>query len=321
MKFENELPYWMAFTHFLPRWGIEKINKLLVSILHAEKIALSDFYEMEDTQIAEKFLLSQKEISAIRTAGQELPNLAFVVEDILSQGYEIITLNSPDYSKILKSNMKVSLSPPLLYIKGDKQMLQEASIAVVGSRDASDISFEFTDNVCLKATKNFKVVVSGFAKGVDQRALESTLKVKGRSIIVLPQGIMTFGTGIKKYYSQIVEGDVLVLSTFFPKAPWSVGLAMARNPVIYGLAEDIFVAQSADKGGTWEGVNDGLRRGRKIFVRVSQPGEATANNLFFEKGAIPVDLNGEATKSPDWVVPPVERRAQLETPSLFDQEE
>lgn len=320
MKFENELPYWLAFTHFLPRWGNEKINKLLVNILHTNKISLSDFYELDDSQIAGLFLLNEKEIETIRTAGKELPNLAFLVEDILSQGFEIITLNSPDYSKILKNNMKVSLSPPLLYIKGDKQMLQERSIAVVGSRDASEISFNFTDNVCLNATKEFRVVVSGFAKGVDQRALESTLKVKGRSIIVLPQGIMTFGTGIKKYYPQIVEGDVLVVSTFFPKAPWSVGLAMARNPVIYGLAENIFVAQSSNKGGTWEGVHDGLKRGRKIFVRVSQPGENIANNQFFSKGAIPVDIYGNITNLPEGITTPESKNPTLETPSLFGEE-
>ena len=320
MKFENELPYWLAFTHFLPRWGNEKINKLLVNILHTNKISLSDFYELDDSQIAGLFLLNEKEIETIRTAGKELPNLAFLVEDILSQGFEIITLNSPDYSKILKNNMKVSLSPPLLYIKGDKQMLQERSIAVVGSRDASEISFNFTDNVCLNATKEFRVVVSGFAKGVDQRALESTLKVKGRSIIVLPQGIMTFGTGIKKYYPQIVEGDVLVVSTFFPKSPWSVGLAMARNPVIYGLAENIFVAQSSNKGGTWEGVHDGLKRGRKIFVRVSQPGENIANNEFFTKGAIPVDVNGNETNLPEGITTPERKNPSLETPSLFGEE-
>jgi predicted Rossmann fold nucleotide-binding protein DprA/Smf involved in DNA uptake len=39
----------------------------------------------------------------------------------------------------------------------------------------------------------------------------------------------------------------LVLSTFHPKAVWSVGLAMARNPIIYGLADEIFVAESREK--------------------------------------------------------------------------
>ena len=103
---------------------------------------------------------------------------------------------------------------------------------------------------------------------------------------------MTFGSGYKKYYKQIVDGDVLVLSAFFPKAPWKAELAMARNPIIYGLANEIYVAESSEKGGTWSGVVDGLRKNRKIYVRKPEPSENTANNLLIQKGAIAVDFNG-----------------------------
>jgi predicted Rossmann fold nucleotide-binding protein DprA/Smf involved in DNA uptake len=103
---------------------------------------------------------------------------------------------------------------------------------------------------------------------------------------------MTFATGFKNYYKQIIEGDVLVCSTFFPKSPWKAELAMARNPIIYGLADEIFVAESSEKGGTWSGVTDGLRKGRKIFVRKPELNEKNANKILIEKGAIPVDLNG-----------------------------
>jgi len=170
--------------------------------------------------------------------------------------------------------------------------LLEKSIAIVGSRSASDKSLEFTDNIAKLASKEYKVVVSGFAKGVDSQALDSAIYYKGQSIIVLPQGIMTFGSGFKKYYRQIVDGDVLVLSVFHPKAPWKAELAMARNPIIYGLANEIYVAESAEKGGTWSGVVDGLRKKRTIYVRKPEPSENNANNLLIQKGAIPVDFNG-----------------------------
>ena len=170
--------------------------------------------------------------------------------------------------------------------------MSEKSIAIVGSRNASDKSLEFTNNIAKLASKEYKVVVSGFAKGVDKQALDSAIAYKGQSIIVLPQGIMTFGSGFKKYYKQIVDGDILVLSTFFPKAPWKAELAMARNPIIYGLADEIFVAESSEKGGTWSGVVDGLRKNRKIFVRKPDPSERNANNLLIQKGAIAVDFNG-----------------------------
>ena len=126
-------------------------------------------------------------------------------------------------------------------------------------------------------------VVSGFAKGVDKQALDSAIKYKGQSIIVLPQGILTFTSGFKTYYKQIVDGDVLVLSTFFPKAPWQKELAMARNPIIYGLADEIYVAESSEKGGTWSGVVDGLHKKRKIYVRKPGSNEKNANNLLIQK--------------------------------------
>lgn len=67
---------------------------------------------------------------------------------------------------------------------------------------------------------------------------------------------------------------------------------MARNPIIYGLASEIYVAESSDKGGTWSGVIDGLRKNRTIFVREPDFGEANANELLIEKGAKPVDFFG-----------------------------
>ena len=137
------------------------------------------------------------------------------------------------------------------------------------------------------------MVVSGFAKGVDRQALDSAVGANGKSIIVLPQGIMTFGSGFKQYYKQVAQGNVLVMSTFAPKAPWSVEFAMARNPIIYGMASEIFVAQSDDKGGTWSGVIDGLRKKRPIYVRYPDKNEKNANLQLIQKGASAVDINGQ----------------------------
>lgn len=232
-----------------------------------------------------------------------MANNAFLAENFLSQGFEIIPITSPEYSKTLKANLKAAHSPAVLYVKGNKKILDEKSIAIVGSRDASEVALKFTDNIAKNASKCYKVVVSGFAKGVDKQALDSAINYKGQSIIVLPQGIMTFASGFKNYYKQIIDGDVLVLSTFPPKAGWSAGLAMARNPIIYGLADEIYVAESSEKGGTWSGVIDGLRKGRIIYVRKPEATEKNANNILIQKGAIPIDFNGnEFVKSHDTIL-------------------
>jgi predicted Rossmann fold nucleotide-binding protein DprA/Smf involved in DNA uptake len=293
---KNEAIYWIALAH-LPKWGYGKINSLIVKFFHDEKITIEDFFNLPESVWISKYQLNSMEISDLQKAKSELPNNAFFVENLFSQGYEIIPITSPEYSRTLKQNLKVAHSPALLYVKGNKKILHEKSIAIVGSRAAEGKSLEFTDNIAKLATKDFKVVVSGFAKGVDKQALDSAIKYNGQSIIVLPQGITTFNSGFKTYYKQIVDGDVLVLSTFHPKAVWSAGLAMARNPIIYGLADEIYVAESSDKGGTWSGVIDGLRKGRIIYVRKPEPNETNANTLLIQKGAIAVDFNGIETSS------------------------
>lgn len=288
---KEEATYWIALAH-LPRWGHLKINNLIIKFFHENKITIEEFFQLNESDWRNQYQLDEKQVLDLKQAKSELASNAFLAESFFSQGFEIIPITSPEYSKTLKANLKATHAPAVLYVKGNKQILEEKSIAIVGSRAASETALKFTDNIAKIASKEFKVVVSGFAKGVDKQALDSAISYKGQSVIVLPQGIMTFSSGFKNYYKQIIDGDVLVLSTFFPKAPWKAELAMARNPIIYGLADEIYVAESAEKGGTWSGVVDGLRKGRKIFVRKPQPNEKNANNLLIQKGAIPVDFNG-----------------------------
>ena len=291
----QQYAYWMAFSH-LPRWKTERTNRLIVEILKDRNLAFSDFFEMNKNDWSKEFDFLHKELDDLEKAKTELPNYSFLVEDLLNQGFELIPFNTDEYSSTLKTNLKIKYSPPLLYVKGNKKLLNEPTIAIVGSRKASNISLKFTKNIARNAANNYEIVVSGFAKGVDRTALEETLQANGKSIIVLPQGIMTFASGFKKYYPQIIDGDVLVVSTYHPKAPWSIGLAMGRNTYIYGLSEKIFVAESDAKGGTWSGVLGGLKKGREIYVRSTEENENNANKVLIKKGASPVDINGKLIK-------------------------
>jgi len=293
---QTDLVYWILFAH-LPRWTTLKTNKLIVEILHNQKITFEEFFNLSHNDWKQTFKLEDKEIDDLEIARKELPNYSFLLEDMLNQGYELIPFNSSDYPKTLKDNLKIKFAPPLIYIKGNKSLLHDDTIAVVGSRKANSISLEFTKNIVINATKKYQCVVSGGAKGVDQTALDESIKANGHSILVLPQGILTFSSGMKKYYKHIVEGNLLILSTFFPKAGWSAGLAMGRNKYIYGLSKEIYVAQSDSKGGTWSGVLDGLKAQRTIYIRNPKDDEKNANDLLILKGANSVDMNGVPIKS------------------------
>ncbi len=292
----NNEAYWISIAH-LPGWRNKRINELIVKFHHEQKTGIEGFFSLDASEWKKSYDLNDKETEDLLNAKSEISNNSFLAESLYNQGYEIIPLISPEYSQTLKNNLKTNYSPPVLYVKGNKDILKEKSIAIVGSRNAGEISLQFTDNVAKNASGDYKVVVSGFAKGVDKQALDSAIAYKGQSIIVLPQGITTFGSGFKTYYRQLVDGDVLVLSTFHPRVPWRTDLAMARNTVIYGLADEIYVAESSDSGGTWSGVRDGIRKHRVIFVRQPEQGEKNANLLLIRMGAVPVDIYGRIITS------------------------
>ena len=304
----NETAYWMALAHELPAWSFsdkegwkneDKMN-LIIKFYHDNKISITDFFELSQENWKDDFILNDRQINDLQKIKPTLASYAFLAENLQNNGIEVIPVISSEYSRTLKENLKKA-APPILYIKGNKKIMEEKSIAIVGSRDASEIALQFTDNIAKLASKRYEVVVSGFAKGVDKQALDSAISCNGQSIIVLPQGIMTFESGFKTYYKQIIDGDVLVLSTFHPKAGWGRDLAMARNTIIYGLAKEIYVAESKPsknrqgketKGGTYAGVVNGLKKGRIIYVRKPDVSEKNDNNTLLKIGAVPVDFDG-----------------------------
>lgn len=285
----NETTYWVTLACMPRMWTKRKNQLYVVCYQHIPRYSIIDLFERSD--IRKELGVTQDEESLFVEAHEQLANNAFMVEDMYNQGYEILPITSQYYPQSLKKNLKQG-APCVLYVKGNKSLLNQDSTAIVGSRRADNISLEFTSNVARKATRENKTVVSGYAKGVDRQALDAALDANGTSIIVLPQGIMTFAGGFRQYYQPISRGKVAVVSVFHPKAPWSVDLAMARNSIIYGMASEIYAAQSDSKGGTWSGVTQGLKKGRKVYVRVPLNGEKNANMQLIQMGGIGVDLFG-----------------------------
>ena len=203
---KNELLYWVTFAH-LQKIKTRTKNEIIARLIKKNKTII-DFFNFSEKIWKNDFCLSDADILIIKSGIKELPNNSFLVESLLEQGYKILPIISKEYSSMLKKNLGMSYSPSVLYTKGNLDLLKEDSVAIVGSRKANEISLLFADNIAKNAADSYKVVVSGFAKGIDRQALDSALKYNGHSIIVLPQGITTFKLGFQKYYKQIIKGDV-----------------------------------------------------------------------------------------------------------------
>ena len=78
----------------------------------------------------------------------------------------------------------------------------------------------------------------------------------------------------------------MLISPFYPEAPFNAGNAMGRNRYIYTLADQALVIDAAlGSGGTWEGALENLKH-QWVPLYVRWPGSGPGNAALVDKGAI-----------------------------------
>ena len=97
----KEAAYWIALAH-LPRWGYLKLNNLIIKFYHENKISIEEFFQLTENEWKNQYGLEDKEVEDLKKAKSELANNAFLAESLYNEGYELIPITSPEYSKTLK---------------------------------------------------------------------------------------------------------------------------------------------------------------------------------------------------------------------------
>ena len=165
-----------------------------------------------------------------------------------------------------------TLAAPILFCGGKIDLLNNASIAVVGSRNICDNGIKFTKNISKQLSNSGYNIVSGYAKGVDTISHLSALENDGTTTFVLSYGLYEFKK--KKDFKDInLTGNILALSEFLPDSQWTASNAMIRNKTIIGLSNAVIVVQSGpekdEKGnmsGTFNSGNSALKNNIPLFV-------------------------------------------------------
>ncbi|MGA3526798.1 DNA-processing protein DprA [Melissospora conviva] len=179
-------------------------------------------------------------------------------------------------------------SSPVLFYWGNLDLLSMPGLGMCGSRHASDLGLKAAVACGEEAQEHGVVVVSGYAKGVDTEAHLAALRNGGNTILVLAEGIDHFR--IKRSFPRDMfrKENVLVVSQFAPRQPWTAGGAMTRNRLIYGLGLALVVVEAGEKGGTLAAGTGALRSGRPVFVLDFNNSTPTGNRILLENGGIPV---------------------------------
>lgn len=251
---------------------------------------LQAFFEADEAEWNATCHLNAAIIQKLQQAKEKLAGQVFLAEQLQHDHIRMITVLDSAYPKLLKSTLGLSQIPPILFSMGDLEILNQQTIAIIGSRNAGETSLDFTRAISSYLAERGANVISGNARGVDRAAYEGATSTEGCTTVVLPHGIRKLSkVQMRELQLRIDAGRVLVLSQFHPDAPWLVSRAMERNLVVTGLAQVVIVAESDSKGGTWEGANGALKQKKRLYVRRADSADALpGNKLLLEKGGRPL---------------------------------
>ena len=177
---------------------------------------------------------------------------------------EIIDHDNNRYPSLLK---QIYRPPPLLFIKGDADVLSMPQIAIVGSRHATKTGLQNSYNFAAFLAKHGFSITSGLAIGIDGAAHRGAIAVAGKSIGVMATGI----DNIYPRQHQSLADDIVatggVLVTEFPPG---VGVRPRhfpqRNRIISGLSAGVLVVEGAVKSGSLITARYALEQSREIFA-------------------------------------------------------
>lgn len=210
-------------------------------------------------------------------------SLALAMEKWQRAGLWVVTRSDSAYPWRLKEQLKKD-SPPVLFGCGNKNLLNAGGLAVVGSRNASEADLIFTEQVGVKAASEGIAVVSGGARGVDETAMLGAMNQGGVVIGVMADSLLKAATS-SKWRKGLMDGNVVLVSPFYPEAGFNVGNAMARNKYIYCLAESSLVVHSGKKGGTLNGAEENLKsKWVPLWVKPTSDSDAANSNLVSKGG-------------------------------------
>lgn len=185
--------------------------------------------------------------------------------------------------------------PPLLSVRGTLCASDRKSIAIVGTRYASEEGREAALMLAGAAAANGWCVVSGLALGIDTAAHEGALSAGGRTIAVLGSGIRHVYPYQNEELADRIAEQGAVISERPPNARPSVRRLTTRNRLQSGLARAVIVVETGATGGSHITASQGRRQHKPVFA-VQWPGSdrrAQGAAQLLARGAYPADAAGD----------------------------
>lgn len=226
---------------------------------------------------------------------------------VVAQDAQVIAFSSPEYPERLK---EIYDPPPVLWVRGSKELLSRPSIAIVGTRHPSPYGSGVAEMLARDLAARRLLVVSGMARGIDTCAHKGALAARMPTLAV-------WGTGIDVIYpkenKKLAEEILATGGTIVSEVPTETFPAPQnfprRNRILSGLSLAVLVVEASENSGTRVTARCAAEQNRDLFA---VPGNVTNRNSWTPNTLIKQGAKLVATWEDVWEELPSQVRVQLE---------
>lgn len=179
--------------------------------------------------------------------------------------------------------------PPLgLIVKGDISILNNPSLAIVGTRNPTPYGVRLAGDFAAGFVDREWDIISGGAYGIDTAAHRGALVAEGRTIAVIASGIdVQYPAGNARLFDEICENGAII-SEVMPGVTAMPHRFLIRNRLIAALSLSTLVVEAAFRSGSLRTARDAAELMRPVMAipgPISSPSSEGCHRLIGERAA------------------------------------
>ncbi|NDF59952.1 MAG: DNA-protecting protein DprA [Crocinitomicaceae bacterium] len=222
--------------------------------------------------VGEKFTINLNRDQALLDAENYLPFIE-------KSGINSIYTEDANYPSRL---LECEDAPLVLYSKGAMKVNQQKTVAIIGTRYATD----YGRQICNELIENLKdkniLVVSGLAYGIDIYAHQKCLENNLQTIAVLGHGLDRLYPSLHRPIAEKMLLNGGLITEFLPGTKPDRENFPMRNRIVAGMCDATIVIESGEKGGSLITAEMASGYARDVFAypgNVFQPFSKGCNEL------------------------------------------
>jgi len=255
------MKYWIWLQSVLLE-GSYKVTPVLERFETAKNVYDTDFNTLKSLGV-----FSPNELERIKDK-----SLSFAEKTIKickKNRINILNISDDKYPNVLRN---IPNPPLVLYTKGELIDFDNSPvICIVGPRKVSDFGKKSAYSLGLRLAKAGITVVSGGAVGSDTAAHVGTLEANGKTVAVLPCGILNGYLVENKNLRDKIAKTGCLLSEYPPEKGVGRTSFKVRNRLLAALSYSTVVVEAASRSGALITANYAIDYGKDLFVIPGNP--------------------------------------------------